>query len=163
MVAVVAAEMCVIGVWEALCLVEASGSPFLPQSFPSPGCWPDSAVYFADLNGDRRADIILKEKGKLGAYYNGGINASKGVNWDFDPGGYIIGIGWNIPDSALFFADLTGEGRADIIGKDTGELRAFYNNGITPTKGIYWDYAPGGYVISGGGWNAFPDSSVYMG
>ena len=124
---------------------------------------PGSSIYFTDISGDGYADIVSKHTdGTLGAYYNGGVTAGMGINWVYVAGGYGIGSGWYMPDSALYFADINGDGRSDITRKDTGNLQTYYNGGVTGSWGILWDYPPGGYVISTG-WGAYPDSSVYIG
>ncbi|MBO3747385.1 hypothetical protein J5X84_15010 [Streptosporangiaceae bacterium NEAU-GS5] len=126
----------------------------------------NSAVYFADLNGDGRADIVKKRTdGVLTAFYNGGLTASKGISWDqLATDGYPIGNGWaGDANSAVYFADLNGDGRADIVKKRTdGVLTAFYNGGLTASKGISWDQlATDGYPI-GNGWGGDADSAVYF-
>ncbi|MBO3747386.1 VCBS repeat-containing protein [Streptosporangiaceae bacterium NEAU-GS5] len=126
----------------------------------------NSAVYFADLNGDGRADIVKKRTdGVLTAFYNGGLTASKGISWDqLATDGYPIGNGWaGDANSAVYFADLNGDGRADIVKKRTdGVLTAFYNGGLTASKGISWDQlATDGYPI-GNGWAGDADSAIYF-
>jgi hypothetical protein len=64
----------------------------------------------SSLSGDERADLVLKSNGVLYAYYNNGVRSDKGINWDqTDAGGYVVGEGWGIPDSSLYFADLNGD------------------------------------------------------
>lgn len=126
---------------------------------------PDSSIYFADLNGDHRDDIVKKVSGTLKAFYNLSVNPNGTMNWDQGSAdGYEIGWGWTMPDSSLYFTDLTGDHYADIISKHAdGVLGAYYNNGLTPQKGIYWDYnfSTGGYEV-GWGWT-MPDDAVYFG
>ncbi len=125
---------------------------------------PDSSIYFADLNGDGRDDIIKKVSGTMKAFYNLGVNPNGTMNWDQGSAdGYEIGSGWTMPDSSIYFTDISGDGYSDIIYKHSdGILGVYYNFGLTPQKGIYWDYdyANGGYAV-GWGWT-MPDSQVYF-
>ena len=118
----------------------------------------NDAYYFADMNGDGRKDMIKKTPDHtLQAYYK------TATGWDYPgAGGYVIGLGWDIPNDALYFADLNGDGRADIVKKTSdNQLQAYYNNGLTPDKGIYWDHpGAGGYVI-GLGWD-IPNNALYF-
>jgi outer membrane receptor protein involved in Fe transport len=94
------------------------------------------------------------------------LTSSKGINWDHhvDTGaGYEIGLGWTTPDSGIKVADLDGNDKADIIKKENGILEAYYNTGLTSTKGINWDYTwqtGHGYVV-GAGWG-MADSFVFV-
>ncbi|MBO3742684.1 FG-GAP repeat domain-containing protein [Actinoplanes flavus] len=114
----------------------------------------DGAVYFADLSGDGYAEVIRKTDGDLYAYYNNGINSDLTVRWG-DP--VRIGNGWNYPDSAVYFADLTGDGYAEAIRKTDGDLYAYYNNGINSDLTVRWS----GPVRIGNGWTD-ADSAVYF-
>jgi hypothetical protein len=52
---------------------------------------------------------VLKSNGLLQAYYNRGVNPDGTVSWgQTSTGGYQIGEGWGMPDSAVYFADLRG-------------------------------------------------------
>ncbi|WP_433720660.1 hypothetical protein ACQP2Y_36340 [Actinoplanes sp. CA-051413] len=114
----------------------------------------DSAVYFADISGDGFAEVIRKDSGKLFAYYNNGINGDLTVRWG-DP--VQIGAGWTGADGAVYFADISGDGFAEVIRKDSGKLFAYYNNGINGDLTVRW----GDPVEIGSGWTG-ADGAVYF-
>ena len=109
----------------------------------------DNAVYFADLDGNGQTDVIRKDpSGALLGYYNHGLTGSLGVRWN---GPKQIGIGWTMADDSVYFADLSGDGYAEAIRKDTnGALFAYYNNGVHGTGAVIW----GSPVQIGAGWPA---------
>ncbi len=85
--------------------------------------WTDpDRVFFADLNGDGRDDLIANRRDStLWAYPN--LDAIA-FNWGT---ARKVGDGWGDP-ARLFFADLNGDGRDDVLfdGYD-GYLRSFPN------------------------------------
>ncbi|MEU8609843.1 VCBS repeat-containing protein [Actinoplanes sp. NPDC048791] len=114
----------------------------------------DGGVYFADISGDGYAEVIRKSDGKLFAYYNNGINGDLTVRWG-DP--VQIGVGWTGADSAVYFADISGDGFAEVMRKDDGKLFAYYNNGINGDLTVRW----GEPVQIGSGWTG-ADGAVYF-
>ena len=115
-----------------------------------------TAVHFADLNGDGRAEYLwVGPNGEVTAYYNGGytdddaITNGAHVNWV--PAGQIAsGIGGLRAE--IRFADLNGDGRADYLWvKPDGSVIAYLNGGqiagsATPAN-INW--LPQGQIASG--------------
>ena len=84
--------------------------------------------FLADLTGDGRADIIgFADDGVWVALNNGNgtFTAPRKVLADF---GYNAG-GWRVEKHPRFLADLTGDGRADIIGFGEGGVSVALNNG----------------------------------
>ncbi|MEU8233641.1 VCBS repeat-containing protein [Actinoplanes sp. NPDC048967] len=114
----------------------------------------DSGVYFADISGDGYSEVIRKEDGKLFAYYNNGINGDLTVRWGSP---VQIGVGWAVADSAVYFADISGDGYSEVIRKEDGKLFAYYNNGINSDLTVRW----GSPVQIGAGWTG-ADSAVYF-
>ena len=115
---------------------------------------PDSSMYLADLNGDGRAELVSKENGILYAFRNYGYNANGTVSW----GGKVgIASGWTGPDSSVYFGDLDGDGRAEVISNENGILYAFRNYGYNANGTVNW----GGKVQVASGFTG-PDSSVYV-
>jgi hypothetical protein len=116
----------------------------------------DNSVYFADLDGNGQTDVIRKDPaGALQAYYNHGLTSSLGVRWN---GPKLIGAGWTMADDAVYFADLSGDGYAEVIRKDTtGALFAYYNHGVHGTGAVIW----GDPVRIGGGWTG-SDNAVHF-
>jgi hypothetical protein len=84
--------------------------------------------FLADLTGDGRADIIgFADDGVWVALNNGNgtFTAPRKVLADF---GYNAG-GWRVEKHPRFLADLTGDGRADIIGFGESGVSVALNNG----------------------------------
>jgi len=83
--------------------------------------------FIADLTGDKRADIIgFGEAGVYVSYNNG--------NGTFQPAKFVLnnfGVqqGWQVSKHPRFVVDLTGDGRADIIGFGEGNVWVSYNDG----------------------------------
>ncbi|MFC5765382.1 FG-GAP-like repeat-containing protein [Actinacidiphila bryophytorum] len=98
------------------------------QSSPAP-----RSSGFGDLNGDRAADILVRD--------------TAGRLW-FLPGntrGTLVGAGWNAMTAMVRHGDLTGDGKEDLLARDgAGKLWLYPGNGS------------GGFVarrLAGAGWN----------
>jgi hypothetical protein len=84
--------------------------------------------FLADLTGDGRADIV--GFGQPGVWVslntgNGTFAAPQMVLASF---GYNAGA-WRVSKHPRFLADLTGDGRADIVGFGDGGVQVLLNNG----------------------------------
>jgi hypothetical protein len=108
------------------------------------GWWNRASVRFADLDGDRKDDLIgvnVSGDGLIRAFRNvDGING----NWD---GPYYVGSGWTNPAVARF-ADIDGDGRDDLISVNadgSGKILAYRNNGHAFQAWPWTDPAPIGY------------------
>ncbi|KAH9179060.1 lectin 2 [Lactarius sanguifluus] len=83
--------------------------------------------FIADLTGDKRGDIIgFGDAGVYVAYNNG--------NGTFQPGKLVLsdfGVqqGWQVNKHPRFVVDLTGDGRADILGFRENSVFVAYNDG----------------------------------
>jgi hypothetical protein len=83
--------------------------------------------YIADLTGDKRGDVIgFGAAGVYVAYNNG--------NGTFQPAKFVLsnfGVqqGWQVAKHPRFVVDLTGDGRADIIGFGESATYVAYNDG----------------------------------
>src|SRR5438477_220994 len=81
----------------------------------------------ADLTGDGRADIVgFGDEGVWVALNNG--------NGTFQPAKFILAnlgynSGWRVEKHPRFVADLTGDGRADILGFGDAGVWVALNNG----------------------------------
>jgi hypothetical protein len=105
--------------------------------------------FLADLTGDRRADII--GFGDAGVYVS--LNNGDGTfrepdlvvqNFAFGAGG------WRVDLHPRFLADLTGDGRADIVGFGGGGVWVSLNNGdgtFQPPQMVVANFA-----YNAGGW-----------
>jgi hypothetical protein len=100
-------------------------------------------LYFADVNGDAKTDLLVHETdGDISVRYNQGTY--------FD-GGRIITQNWsnflgNSGQGKLYFADVNGDAKADLLVHGTdGEIAVRYN------KGTYFD---GGRLFTQG-WSNF--------
>ena len=105
--------------------------------------WNGLDLWMADLTGDGRADIVTRDStGILRLYRTTGSTTNQIVAPPVR-----IGVGWNGLD--LYLGDLTGDGRADIVTRDsTGILRLYRTTGSTTADRIV--ASP---VQIGTGWN----------
>jgi hypothetical protein len=119
----------------------------------------ETAVHFADLNGDGRADLLwVNYNGSVEAYLNSGstdtgANAGK-VGW-IPPGAIADGVKGDgeFPNRTnVHFADINGDGRAEYLWvHDDGSVECWLNGGGQddgPNAGkITW--LPQGKIASG--------------
>ncbi|WP_424213360.1 FG-GAP repeat domain-containing protein [Streptomyces sp. BI20] len=89
----------------------------------------DAVVGPGDMNGDGRGDLIGRDKtGKLW------LHTSQGTGTTFNTR-VQIGTGWQIYNQLLGAGDFTGDGRADLLARNTaGELYIYAGtgNGTSP-------------------------------
>ncbi|KAF8646478.1 hypothetical protein AX16_007200 [Volvariella volvacea WC 439] len=107
--------------------------------------------FVADLTGDGRGDII--GFGNAGVYvsYNNGDGTFKAPKLVIKDFGYDAG-GWRVDKHPRFVADLTGDGRADIVGFGNAGIYVAFNNGkgeFSPVQRIVNDmgYDAGGWRV----------------
>ena len=98
--------------------------------------------FIADLTGDKRGDIIgFGDAGVYVSYNNG--------NGTFQPAKFVLnnfGVqqGWQVSKHPRFVVDLTGDGRADIIGFGDSQTYVAYNDGnggFGPFKALTSEFA----------------------
>ena len=80
-------------------------------------------LYFADINGDGRADLLHHANGDVSVRYNEG---------DCFDGGRVFTSGWgnfmgHPGQGKLYFADINGDGKADLLHHSNGEVFVRYN------------------------------------
>ncbi|GHJ46769.1 hypothetical protein Cs7R123_41110 [Catellatospora sp. TT07R-123] len=106
--------------------IASFSAPVVVASTYWPWAYPN--MYFADLTGDGKADIITRDSnGNLFEYVNQGsstFGARTAAGTGYTPTGY--------PD--LAFADLTGDGKADLQARSGDDLFFYLNNGATPVS-----------------------------
>ena len=108
-------------------------------------------VYFADATGDGRADLISRNKqtGDVGVF------ASTGSAFAYSAGngpGGTWSWGWVADQYDLYFADVTGDGKADLVGRvrdgsnsggwAAGDLYVFPSTGtgFSSLQSSLWSY-----------------------
>ncbi|SCG57612.1 Repeat domain-containing protein [Micromonospora echinaurantiaca] len=97
---------------------------------------------FADIDGDRRADLIATTgaNNDVTVYRNQGWNASSGVivGWDRKP--LVSGFGGSLE---FDFADIDGDRRADLVAASgaNNDLTVYRNQGWNASSGVIvgWD------------------------
>jgi hypothetical protein len=104
-----------------------------------------AGVRFADMDGDGKADFLwISASGDVTYYLNGGRSGTG--NWIWTPQGTIVS--GNGEREVLRFADLDGDGRADLaVVGDNGSLQGYLNVG----PGIKPKFRAMGQIASGNG------------
>jgi hypothetical protein len=105
--------------------------------------------FLADLTGDGRADIVGFANGGVVVALNNGDGTFQTPQLVLEDFGYDAG-GWRIERHPRLLADLTGDGRADIVGFANGGVVVALNNGdgtFQPPQLVLEDF---GY--DAGGW-----------
>ena len=98
--------------------------------------------YIADLTGDGRGDIIGFGGAGVWVSYNNG-------NGTFQPAKFVLnnfGVdqGWQVSKHPRFVVDLTGDGRADIIGFGENSVWVSFNDGrggFSPVRALTSTFA----------------------
>ncbi|HEX7306636.1 GH25 family lysozyme [Lentzea sp.] len=100
-------------------------------------------VLLADVTGDSRADLVAaRQDGTLWLYANGGNDSAP-----YSAGGQI-GTGWGV-FTRIAAGDVTGDGRADLVGVQPDGTMSLYANGGSDSA----PYSAGGRI--GTGWQPF--------
>ncbi|HEX6360988.1 VCBS repeat-containing protein [Actinophytocola sp.] len=136
------------GVWTAIALGNGGFGPaqFVLSGFGVNQGWQVNAHprFLADITGDRRADIV--GMGNAGVWTavalgNGGFGPAQ-----FVLSGFGVNQSWQVSAHPRFLADITGDGRADIVGMGNAGVWtaiALGNGGFGPAQ----------FVLSGFGVN----------
>ena len=117
----------------------------------SPQIFAANADYSADLTGDGRADIVGFGTAGVWVSLNNGNGTFQAPTKVVDNFAYEAG-GWRVEKHPRFLADLTGDGRADIVGFGTAGVWVSLNNGNgtfqAPTKVVdNFAYEAGGWRV----------------
>ncbi|MET0886132.1 MAG: M28 family peptidase, partial [Mycetocola sp.] len=105
--------------------------------------------FLADLTGDERSDILGFGDAGVWVSLNNGNGTFKPISKVLDNFAYTAG-GWRVEKHPRFLADLTGDGRADIVGFGDAGVWVSLNNGdgtFQPATKVLDNFA---YVA--GGW-----------
>jgi phospholipase C len=96
----------------------------------------------ADLTGDGRADIVgFGDDGVYAALGNGDGT----FRWAAGSGNFGYGQGWRIDQHPRFVADITGDGRPDVVGFGNDGVFVGLSNGdgtFQPSQFVLADFAP---------------------
>lgn len=108
-----------------------------------------AAVPFEDVNGDRCNDVLVRTKaGELRAY-KPACGAALKPSTPYTK----IGTGWNMFDALTSPGDMTGDGRADLLGRTPAGDLYFYRgkgNGLFEPR-VKIGYSWQGYLLAGMG------------
>nr|WP_257003193.1 trypsin-like serine protease [Streptomyces sp. Alain-F2R5] len=129
------------------------GNTFAPGRVMSGGwgrfvTWKDlGRLYFADVNGDRKADMIVHTNdGNIEVRFNHGTYWDQGTHWSGGWGRFLDGSDLG----RLYFADVNGDRKADmIVHTNDGNIEVRFNHGTYWDQGTHWS----------GGWGLFIDGS----
>jgi hypothetical protein len=92
-------------------------------------------LYFADINGDKKADLIVHgTDGKVSVRFNKGTYFDGGTDWSAGWSNYLGQPG----QGRLYFADINADGKADLVVHSTDGKVATRTN-----TGTYFQIAPG--------------------
>ncbi|KAL8899225.1 MAG: hypothetical protein Q9207_006306, partial [Kuettlingeria erythrocarpa] len=88
----------------------------------------------ADVDGDGKADMLIVDlnTGAISAWLNNGANMTAGAQgWNWTPVGQIRSSSDNA--AGIRFADVTGDGKADLISLDQASGMTIYRNDYDPS------------------------------
>jgi hypothetical protein len=110
-----------------------------------------AAVYFADMNGDGKKELIQKNGDGFRVWPNTNGQTAGAFPWGTE---FTTGAGWTgVDPSDVYFADITGDGRADLVQRVGDELRYFPN-----TNGTGF----GASIPAGNGWTGVNSRALYF-
>ncbi|MFI0544307.1 FG-GAP-like repeat-containing protein [Streptomyces sp. WSLK1-3] len=101
-------------------------------------------LYFADITGDGKADLIVHgTDGNVSVRRNMGTYFDGGTHWSAGWGRFVTGTDMG----RLYFADITGDGKADLIVHGTdGNVSVRRNMGTYFDGGTHWSAGWGRFV-----------------
>ncbi|MGB0910092.1 MAG: SpvB/TcaC N-terminal domain-containing protein, partial [Nitrospirales bacterium] len=121
-------------------------SSFTGPPHYSAASWGDhqyySTIKFPDLDGDGKADVCARDSGGLECW----IGTGTGFTAPFNGPRWSDNSGWDVPKyyATISFADLNGDGKADVCARDSGGIECWIGTGAsftTPFNGPRWSDA----------------------
>ncbi|WP_304039163.1 SpvB/TcaC N-terminal domain-containing protein [Fibrobacter succinogenes] len=111
--------------------------------------WERPNIKFMDLDGDGRSEIVVAENDRIRVYLSGGVKGYGNAIYRYftEPGEKPVLVSQS-PDEAVFAADMTGDGLADLVRVRFSDVCYWPNFGHGRFgSAIYMDNAPvlGGY------------------
>ena len=111
--------------------------------------WEKSNIKFMDLDGDGRSEVVVAEDGRIRVYLSGGMKGYGNAIYRYftEPGEKPVLVSKS-PDEAVFAADMTGDGLADLVRVRFSQVCYWPNYGHGRFgSAVYMDNAPllGGY------------------
>ncbi len=111
--------------------------------------WEKSNIKFMDLDGDGRSEVVVAEDGRIRVYLSGGMKGYGNAIYRYftEPGEKPVLVSKS-PDEAVFAADMTGDGLADLVRVRFSQVCYWPNYGHGRFgSAIYMENAPllGGY------------------
>jgi hypothetical protein len=144
------------GVWCALSSGTTFGAPTLWNgSYSDANGWAQvqyySTLQFPDVNGDGKADVCGRGAAGIWCALSDGTSFGATTNWIAN---FTDGFGWGQPQyySTIRFADVNGDGKADVCGRGGGGVWCALSNGSSFDAATLWqsDYS------DANGWNQPP-------
>jgi CHAP domain/FG-GAP-like repeat len=151
--------------------LDANGAVMWDQGSSGTGFWvgsewwqPATTYYFADITGDGRSDLVYRTNGGAVYYRNTGLDGNGAVMWDQGPNGlgFWVGSSWGLADTAYYFADITGDGRDDLVYRINGGAVYYRNTGVDGNGAVMWDQGPGGTGFWAGSSWGLPDANYRL-
>jgi hypothetical protein len=99
--------------------------------------------FLADVSGDGRADIVGFGEADVYVALSNGDGSFQALVWAV--GDFCYAQGWRIEAHPRFLADITGDGRADIVGFGNDGVYVSLSNGdggYQPAQLVLADFAP---------------------
>ncbi|WP_232791116.1 trypsin-like serine protease [Streptomyces kanasensis] len=106
-------------------------------------------LYFADITGDGKADLVVHgTDGNIAVRKNMGTYFDGGTHWSAGWGRFVDGSDLG----RLYFADITGDGKADLVVHGTdGKITVRKNMGTYFDGGTHWSAGWGRFVTGADG------------
>lgn len=122
--------------------------------------WEKSNIKFMDLDGDGRSEVVVAEDGRIRVYLSGGMKGYGNAIYRYftEPGEKPVLVSKS-PDEAVFAADMTGDGLADLVRVRFSQVCYWPNYGHgrfgsaiymenAPVLGGFKDFNPANLIVA---------------